>query len=218
MIITQKDSFTFCSPALVCYLIAGTLFPLLFIGTIISKCFGMFRWTFLLGWRKYIFQTTSKLQDPIQHHSRWWGKTIASKILQALKKADRPWHPTSKAGWKQGVEPGSSSRVGVGCPVSLRGWDRVRKGKERKVKATQSCPTLCDPMDYAVHGVLQTIILEWVAFPFFRDSSQPRDWTQVSHIAGRFSTSWAIREARAKAISKPSQLKCPIRWQRGPWT
>ena len=46
-----------------------------------------------------------------------------------------------------------------------------------------------------VHGILQPRILEWVAFPFSRGSSQPRDWTQVSHGAGRFSTSWATREA-----------------------
>ena len=39
-------------------------------------------------------------------------------------------------------------------------------------------------------------ILEWVAFPFSRGSSQPRDWTQVSHIAGGFFTSWATREAQ----------------------
>jgi len=39
-------------------------------------------------------------------------------------------------------------------------------------------------------------ILEWVAFPFSRESSQPRDWTQVSHIAGGFFTSWATREAQ----------------------
>ena len=37
-----------------------------------------------------------------------------------------------------------------------------------RVKATQSCPTLCDPMDYLVHGILQARILEWVAFPFSR--------------------------------------------------
>ena len=43
-----------------------------------------------------------------------------------------------------------------------------------KVKVTQSCPTLCDPMD-CVHGILQARILEWVAFPFSRGSSQPRD-------------------------------------------
>ena len=43
-----------------------------------------------------------------------------------------------------------------------------------KVKVTQSCPTLCNPRDYTVHGILQARILEWVAFPFSRGSSQPR--------------------------------------------
>ena len=48
-----------------------------------------------------------------------------------------------------------------------------------------------------VHGILQARILEWVAFPFFRGSSQPRGWTQFSHVAGRFFTSWANgREAQ----------------------
>ena len=37
-----------------------------------------------------------------------------------------------------------------------------------EVKVTQSCPTLCDPVDYTVHGILQARILEWVAFPFFK--------------------------------------------------
>ena len=58
-----------------------------------------------------------------------------------------------------------------------------------KVKATQSCATLCDPMDYIVRGILQARILEWVAFPLSRGSFQPRDRTQVSLIAGRFFTS-----------------------------
>ena len=58
-----------------------------------------------------------------------------------------------------------------------------------KVKVTQSCPTLCNPMDYTVHRLLQARILEWVTFPFSRGSSQPRDRTQVSHIAGGFFTS-----------------------------
>ena len=65
-----------------------------------------------------------------------------------------------------------------------------------EVKVTQSCPTPWDPMDYTVHGVLQAILLEWVAFPFSRGSSQPRDGTQVSCITGRFFTSWATREAQ----------------------
>ena len=57
-----------------------------------------------------------------------------------------------------------------------------------KVKVTQSCLTFCDPTDYTVHGILWARILEWVAFPFSRGSSQARDWTQVSHIAGGFFT------------------------------
>ena len=58
-----------------------------------------------------------------------------------------------------------------------------------EVKIAQSCPTLCDPMDYTIHGILQARILEWIAFPFSRVFSQPRDQTQVSCIAGGFFTS-----------------------------
>ena len=57
------------------------------------------------------------------------------------------------------------------------------------MKVTQSCMTLCDPMDYIVHEILWARILEWVAFSFSRGSSQPKDGTQVSHIADRFFTS-----------------------------
>ena len=64
------------------------------------------------------------------------------------------------------------------------------------VKVVQSCPILCNPMDYTVHGILQPRILEWVALPFSRRSSQPRDRIQVSCIVGKFFTSWATREAR----------------------
>ena len=58
-----------------------------------------------------------------------------------------------------------------------------------KVKVAQLCPTLCDPMDYTVHVILQARILEWLAFPFSRGSSQLRDQTQVSCIVGGFFTS-----------------------------
>ena len=51
-----------------------------------------------------------------------------------------------------------------------------------KVKVTQFHSTLCDPMDYAVDGILQARILEWVAFPFSRWSSQPRDWSQSATL------------------------------------
>ena len=65
-----------------------------------------------------------------------------------------------------------------------------------KVLVTQLCPTLCDPQSLgdcsplgaSVHGILQARMLEWVAIPFSRKSSQTRDETLVSWIAGRFFT------------------------------
>ena len=68
------------------------------------------------------------------------------------------------------------------------------------VLVAQSCLTLCNPMDCSppgssVHGILQARILELVAISLSRGSSQPKDQTQVSCIAGRFYTIWATREA-----------------------
>ena len=65
---------------------------------------------------------------------------------------------------------------------------------------TKSSPTLCDPMNcsspgFSVHGISQARVPEWVAIPFSRGSSQPRDQTQVSHIGGRLFTVRATREA-----------------------
>ena len=53
----------------------------------------------------------------------------------------------------------------------------------------------CSPPGSSVHGILQERILEWVAIPFSRGSSQARDWTHISCIAGRFFTIWATRES-----------------------
>ena len=68
------------------------------------------------------------------------------------------------------------------------------------VKVVQSWPVLYNPIEYsppgfAVHRILQARLLEWVAIPFSRGSSWPRDWTRVSHIAGRVFNVWATREA-----------------------
>ena len=75
---------------------------------------------------------------------------------------------------------------------------------------TLSYLTLCDPTDYTVHAILQARILEWVAFPFSRGSFQPRGQTQVSLIAARFFTSWAMREAQeywsGQSILSPRDL------------
>ena len=64
---------------------------------------------------------------------------------------------------------------------------------------SQSRLTFCDPMDcslpgLSVHGIFQARILEWVAISFSKRFSQPRDWTQVSHIVGRRFTIWATSE------------------------
>ena len=70
-----------------------------------------------------------------------------------------------------------------------------------------------DKVDYTVHGILQARILECVTFPFSRGSSQPRDQTGVSHIASRFFTSWATREAQEYwsrwLIPSPIDLRKP---------
>ena len=79
-------------------------------------------------------------------------------------------------------------------------------------EVAQSCPTLCDPMDCSlpgssIHGILQARILEWVAISFSRGSSQPRDQTRVSLIAGRRFNLWATREAPSPEVCSNS---CPL--------
>ena len=64
-----------------------------------------------------------------------------------------------------------------------------KKRVKVKVNVTQSCPTLCNSMDYTVYGIFQAKIVEWVAFPFSMGSSQSRDQTQVSRTMGGFFTS-----------------------------
>ena len=81
---------------------------------------------------------------------------------------------------------------------------------------TQACQTLCNPMNCSlpgssVHGILQARILEWVVIPFFRGSSWPRNWSWVSHIAGRFFTIWATR--KAPKILKIHAVVCLLKFE-----
>ena len=83
------------------------------------------------------------------------------------------------------------------------------------VVVTQSCLTLCDPMDWSllgssVHGILQARILEWVAIPFSRGSSPPRDWTQVFCVAGRFFN--CIRHQGSPGIRLKFTLHIQVGW------
>ena len=80
---------------------------------------------------------------------------------------------------------------------------------------TQSCLTLCDPMDCSppgssIHGILQARVQEWVAISFSRGSSWPRDQTWVSCIAGGFFTIWAkghLQNPTANSILNGKILK-----------
>ena len=98
-----------------------------------------------------------------------------------------------------GQEPGRLQSIGsqrVGHDWS--DWARMRACMYVCMpwsEVAQSCPTLCNPVDFSVHGILQARKLEWVTISFFRGSSQPRDRTQVSHIRGRRFNLWAIKPA-----------------------
>ena len=139
----------------------------------------------------------------MQESEKWkWSRSVVSNSLWPhglqLTRLLRPWDFTGK-----------STRVGCHCLLHNKGhltlihflneWLGDKKAgpilpfSRNKWK---SCLTLCNPMDYTVHGILQARILEWVAVPISRGSSQRRDQTQVSHIAGRFFTSWATRKAQ----------------------
>ena len=115
-----------------------------------------------------------------------------------------------EAEWVTNLGKKSSNR---GC----HGLEAQSPYVQVKMKVSHSCPTLCDPMAYIVHGILQARILEWVAFPFSRGSSQPRDWTQVFHIAGRGFNLWATREAPRNLWAPGKQLCVPKSKQQMNW-
>ena len=106
-----------------------------------------------------------------------------------------------------GFSPGSARlvsasgiwRVDVGSPRCCSKQRESLKVKSESVSRSVVSDSLwpqrvCNAGSSA-HGILQTRILEWVTIPFSRGSSWPRDWTQVSRIAGRFFNFWATREA-----------------------
>ena len=88
-------------------------------------------------------------------------------------------------------------------------WKKKKKKKVKVLVAQSRLP------GFSVHGIiLQARILEWVAFPFSRGSSQLRDQTRVSCIAGRFLTIWATREAEppSKSLNCSTFSSCFVRY------
>ena len=120
-------------------------------------------------------------EDPLEKEMAIHSRTIAWKI---------PW--TEEPGRLQST---GSQRVGHNWATSLH---------------FTSWWTLCNPMVYTVHGILQARILEWVAFPFSRGSSWPRNQTRISCIAGGFFTNWAITEATQRICIKLN-IRCSKR-------
>ena len=113
-----------------------------------------------------------------------------------------------------GVWANARSRWRIGKSGMVQSMESQRVGHDwvtelnSEVKVTQLHPTLCDPMNLpgsSVHGILKARMLEWFAIPFSRGSFQSRDQTHVSHIAGRFFTSWSTRES--PHIDEPQMVK-----------
>ena len=112
------------------------------------------------------------------------------------------WVWVNSRSWWWTERPGVLQSVGSQSQIWLSNWTELNWIilSDIFLRVAQLCPTLYDLMDYTVHGILQARILKWVALPFSRVSSEPRDQTQVSHIAGRFFTSWTIREAHSQIL------------------
>ena len=144
-----------------------------------------------------IKRSDDELKITVCAHS--WSKLYPTRHQET----QNPTATFKGPGKKQGM--GSKHRV-LCMPPALS--TKVKVASESAISWTiYSLP------DSPVYGLLQARILEWVAVPFSRGSSQPRDWTQVSCTAGKFLTIWATRETKptpkrwANHLSHPS---CPI--------
>ena len=86
-------------------------------------------------------------------------------------------------------------------------WQADSLPSEVQMKVVQLSPTLCDPMGYTVHGILQARILEWVAFPFSRGSLQPGAWTQGPRRWLLYQLSHKGSPIKGKVATKPPEVR-----------
>ena len=114
-------------------------------------------------------------------------RLFATKLLAGL-------NPQLRSLWVTQASKGSVGLVQDRLE-KLPGWDCPESISCSVVSDSLQPHGLYSLPSSTVHGILQARILEWVAIPFSKGSSQPRDWIQISHIAGRFFTIWATREA-----------------------
>ena len=141
------------------------------------------------------------LDNPLQQQNTekwWWTKNncvharleqiMADKIPSDQKPNCHFWRASRKIrGW--GAKTGS-------CACPLRSTPKWKWKSLSRVRFFATPWIIHSLPRFSVYGLLQARILEWVALPFSRGSSQPRVWTQVSCIAGEFFTIWGTREAR----------------------
>ena len=140
-----------------------------------------------------VAQSCLTLSDPVDCSL---PRSSDHRIFQAIV---LEWIATSFS--KGSSRPRDRTRVSriVDRRFTVWSWQQMKKQGNYlcvKLLVTQSCLTLYDPVGHSppgsfIHRILQARILEWVAFPFSRVSSQPRNWTRVSCIAGRSFTVWA---------------------------
>ena len=126
-----------------------------------------------------MFSSPIQLLATIDIRLKWSSQPRSSQLpeLKLLKKSYLLTHSSSPTIWRLNV----------------------------KVLVVQSCLTLCNAMDYSppgslVRGIFQARILDWGAVPFSRGSSQPRNWTWVSSIAGGIFIVWTTGEAKTADV------------------
>ena len=165
-----------------------------------SKCFLMEEknhhlWFFAKKQNKQSDQTsfvsTNVKKNREEEDVKWHHSVTISKILTVKSSTKQVTkfilQMICKEGRKRTYKLKVSSRD---IAINNNAWT-LKKWKWKLL----SCVRLFET-PWTVHGILQARILEWVAIPFSRGSSWPRNWTEVSCIAGRFLTNWAIREAQ----------------------
>ena len=134
------------------------------------------------------------------------SSTAAKRLSITGSAAPRPTEGRASS-FSSGTAPEWLLQVVWTAAWHLRTSRKGSQGRSQGIVYGEWCKCLfvhylhsCDPMDCnppgsSVHGILQAEILEWVVTPFPRESSKPRDRTQVSCIAGGFFTAWATKEA-----------------------
>ena len=184
-----------------------------------------------MKWRNLSREHRQKLKErkypDIRHGVKTrWGGRFEGKMEKWIYSSDSQLRHTLKSPGKRPKPsclrpPRDPHLIGLGDGLSIGVVERCPSDKTMLPKlnaavlggggglVSNSCLTLATPwslLSSPVHGILQARILEWVAIPFSRGSSWPTDPTWVSHIAGRFFTNWAMKEAHCCTLKYPKML------------